>query len=474
MELTHRRVLYLSFITVFVLGGAFLLLYLQGYRYNPSKGKVERTGAVAAETEPQGATLVLNGTVQQRPTPVTAQPLPPGDYDVVLQKTGYQTWHKRLPVRPSEVTFTGPVRLWPTPQQGDRIAGTAVTTTELSPNGESLLYRSMGGLSSGLWILNLRSGDAALITRPARARVVATEWSPESRELLLTEESATGRTFRVYDLETSRSEALALPDSLEARAAHWGEDNHTVFVATDRELYEHSRRTGATKLVWRESLQDFRVHDGLVFGLARSGDGFSLELLNRRNLELVPFESPVALSTELSFLAPHGDWLPLYDQGRHTLLLLRSPLETNHYARKLPEVTAIDWAEGGNRLILTNNFEIWEYRLEEDKLNLLLRVSEPLAQARAYLNTPYLLYATGHKVWALELDNRDEQQRWLLGSYPSAVEDLFLDRLGEYANVKTVSGFYRFKLGEPTVADELRAGSPVRAIQRYLRQSTLP
>ena len=462
MDLKLRRALYLSFFLIFIVVAVWLLFYLQGYRYNPAKHKLERTGALMVDSTPSGATIVLNGGIQKQATPATIQPLKPGDYEVIVNLPGLQTWRKILNVKPSRVTFTGRLKLWPPPSTGERISGTALTNSSLAPNGENLLYYSSSGLSSGLWLFNLASGQATLLSRPSNSTVSATEWASSSHEILISEKSTQGTAWRTFDLEDQTWEQLTLPPGTAPTAIHWGSNSNSLYVSTPDELYQWNRRSRTLKLLWREALLDFRVHDGLVFGLSRQANGaFNLKILNQSNLQPVPLTDQPTLSTNVAFLEAHGDWLPLFDQDRHVLYLLHSPLTELKPVRRLPEVVTLDWSAGGDRLLLTNNFEIWEYRIEDDRLNLLLRLSTPLVQARAYGQEAYLIYATSQEVWALELDYRGEQQRWLLAKYDSEVEDLFLDPAGRTLNIKTHDGFYRLGFIPTEPADGGRPkGSP--------------
>jgi len=460
MDLRFRRALYLTFFVIFAVAATGLLFYLQGYRYNPQKKKIERTGAVMVDSLPVGATIVLNGGIQPKATPVTIQPLKPGDYEVIINLAGRQTWRKVLPVKPSRVTFTGQVRLWPNPATGDRLAGTALTEATLAPNGENLLYRSSSGLSTGLWLYNLATGKTTLLTRSATTTIATLEWSPSSREFLVGETNSAGSlNYRLFSLDNSDWEDVRLPASTTPRLVHWGEDESSLYLSTDSEIYQWKRRTGVIKLLWREQLESFRLHDGLIFGLARgTAGGLSIKMLNLSNLKTLNFDEPLPLSTNAAFLEARGEWLPLFDQDRHLLYLIHSPLTELKPVRRLPEVTNLDWSADGERLLLINNFEIWEYRLQDDLLNLLLRVSTPLIRGRFYMLEPYLIYASGHEVWALELDARGEQQRWLLAKYDNEVEDLFLDLNGKTLTVKTSNGFYRLTL---TAQPGSRLGVPL-------------
>lgn len=452
-----------------------MLLYLQGYRYDFEQHRIEQTGALMLTTVPARATIVLNGQSSKEQTPVTIQSLEPAQYDITITAPGYQSWHKLLSVRAAEVTFSGSIRLFPPPHEGVHLTGTTFTTAALAPNRANLLYFLSQGLSTGLWLLNLTSGQTALITRPSGSIITSVEWAPSSREFLVAARTGDKISYRTYNVTEAEWDEIALPGSVSPQAVHWGEDEDYLYIATDNEIYQYTRSSHNLKLLWRERITDFRIHDGIIYGLTEGASGtVAVRAISRSNLEPVAFDLGTALSTNLSFLEPREGWLPLYDNDRHTLFLLHSPLSETNYVRRLPEVTEIDWSPDGNELLLTNNIEVWNYNVSTDKLTLIRRISTGFSQARRLPTDPYLTYATGNEVWTLEFDTRAEQQSWLIGKFPAEVIDLFIDPRGATLYAKTVAGLYQLTLVSERELDEQPGGSPVKAIQKYLRRSTLP
>lgn len=448
MNLTLRRTLYLSFFAVFIIVAAPLLFYLQGYRYNQDKGRIERTGALVVESIPDGATVAVNGTAQDDPTPLALQSLPDGDYDVRISRGGFQAWHKSLGVKPSRVTFTGQVRLWPQAAPGEPVAHTGPASSTVSPNGDYVAYWSSQGLAAGLWLMNLTTGIPELLARPAVGESTSLRWSPSGRAILMQQVSGAVSTFTIYNLEDKTWDTVNAPASGGAHLARWGRNDQVLYLASGDELYEYSRRDQSLQPLWQEQLQDFTWHDGLIFGLTSEQDGLlHLAIFNPATLALVPLEQPPQLVASASFLPTPGRWLPLLDNDRHMLYLLHSPLTELVPVRQLPDVLSIDWSPDGEQLLLTNNVEIWQYQVADDKLTLLERVATPLTRSLFFGPEPYLITASGKEVGALELDDRGGgRQRWVLASYSNPVTNIFLDHDQRTLTVQTDTGFWRLTL----------------------------
>lgn len=104
----HRRVrngIFFVFLTIFVIGAPIIVLYTAGYRLNLTTFRVQRTGVIAITTLPRGASVTMNNALIAEKTPYVAQRLTPGDYDVLLQKTGYRSWNQHVAVGSGSTTY---------------------------------------------------------------------------------------------------------------------------------------------------------------------------------------------------------------------------------------------------------------------------------------------------------------------------------------------------------------------------------
>ncbi|HAO81517.1 MAG: hypothetical protein UV57_C0002G0028 [Parcubacteria group bacterium GW2011_GWD2_43_10] len=473
MTLSSRRILYISFIAVFFIAGGIILFYLQGYRLNTDNNKlqIERTGAIQAESEPKGATINLNGEIVSDKTPATLLSLKPGDYQLGLKLAGFQSWTKTVSVAASEVTFSGEITLWPEPNSGEALGIKKINNSWLSPNGENLLYSTKPTAGNELWLLNLKSGQSRLLARQATSEIISLEWSPSSREILTQESSGKNLFWQVFDLEDNSWQYITPPEGLNFAIMHWGEGRNLIYGASANELYEFNLRTQSSKLIWRERLNDFRVYDEVIFALARqAGEGVSLKLINLSNLTTIPLEENPILSTNVKFLTGNFDWLPLFDADRHSLYLLHSPLSETKPIRTLPEVTTVSWANDQS-LVITNNFEIWLYNFNDESPTFVERLSLNLSGALRYGDAPYVLFFSGNEVWALELDNRGERQRWQIGKFNNDLVGVFLSPDNKTLTVQTTQDIYRLNLQTELNSSEPPAGSPATMIQKYLHLS---
>lgn len=81
-----------------------LVLYMLGYRFNRSEGKVEQGALVQFESQPSGATVNIDEMVpgSRTPSKITVST---GDHFITMRKPGYRQWQK-------SVSLTGGQLLW--------------------------------------------------------------------------------------------------------------------------------------------------------------------------------------------------------------------------------------------------------------------------------------------------------------------------------------------------------------------------
>lgn len=105
MTLKNRFSLVAFGVILFLITTPILVLYARGFQIDWNTYKFVKTGAMVIKTHPTKATVFLNNRLKSTETPLNLRFLPPADYEVRIEKDGYQTWTKRLTVRSQLVTW---------------------------------------------------------------------------------------------------------------------------------------------------------------------------------------------------------------------------------------------------------------------------------------------------------------------------------------------------------------------------------
>lgn len=201
-----RVAIFLSTILIVGIVGYLFSLYARGYRFNQETGNFSPNGLLVANSDPNGASVLVNGELKTA-TNATI-PLVPGTYDIEVKKDGLISWKKRLTINREEVTQIN-VTLFASAPSLSAITFSGVINPIMSPDQTKVLYGVPATTSdeslekAGLWILETVNLPLGFNREPRRITdgnlVDATwNWSPDSREVMLTMKSGA-----VYILNTS-------------------------------------------------------------------------------------------------------------------------------------------------------------------------------------------------------------------------------------------------------------------------------
>jgi hypothetical protein len=103
--ISFLRTLQYALLTIFVVGLTIVLVYVaRGYDYDPDTGEVIQNGLLLVDSQPSGATVLIDGVPESDATP-SRLPLRQGSYNVAISQDGYVEWKKT-------VTLSGSVVEW--------------------------------------------------------------------------------------------------------------------------------------------------------------------------------------------------------------------------------------------------------------------------------------------------------------------------------------------------------------------------
>ena len=114
MKDTMRKAVSWIFIGAFCTAAPLLLLSALGYRYNLKRNAIQPTGALSLISIPKGASVTLNGVLQQGTTPLRLTQLAPGNYTVEATKEGYHGWRRQITIAAGTHTVFATLRFFPT------------------------------------------------------------------------------------------------------------------------------------------------------------------------------------------------------------------------------------------------------------------------------------------------------------------------------------------------------------------------
>lgn len=117
MENWQRKILFFSFVFLFLILGPILVLYSFGYRFDFEKKKITQTGGIFVKGQPKELKIFINGKFVKKTDfffgSALIENLLPKKYKIRIEKEGFFPWEKELEVEEKKVTEIKNLILFP-------------------------------------------------------------------------------------------------------------------------------------------------------------------------------------------------------------------------------------------------------------------------------------------------------------------------------------------------------------------------
>lgn len=179
-----RRIIMTIIMAIIVLAGvAVLTAFSLGYEYSEKDGTIEQGGILQLGSKPSGATVTINGS-QYGSRTTTKLVSQPGEYNVAMDRTGYRTWQKTVPIQAGNITWLAYPRLIPERLEPQTVAEFPATMADAlaSPSGKKYAVLPRGDTPAVSTIaLNEDQADTNEYTLPSNSYTVPTAERPTSQ-----------------------------------------------------------------------------------------------------------------------------------------------------------------------------------------------------------------------------------------------------------------------------------------------------
>lgn len=198
-----------------------LVAYGKGYSYDFSTGQIVRNGLLILSSQPSGGMVTINGRDIHRRTSYHAT-LRTGSYDITVSKTGFQTWHKRVTMVASQVTFAEYVLLIPDSlSQQEALTASQISNVTSSTDHHKIAYLEQKSDQTAIMTADSTGKNQVTAYKlpptgdPATAQhLVGMIWSDDDSHLLVAVQTAAGRQYLVVTADGS-SEPVNLTTKLQ-------------------------------------------------------------------------------------------------------------------------------------------------------------------------------------------------------------------------------------------------------------------
>lgn len=438
-----RDFLFLLFIILFVIITFFVSVHALGYTINwhrPLKAQqiFQRTGMILIDSTPSGADIYLDGVKQRRSflldaarsdivTPTKIKNLPPGEYDLRLEKDGYWPLEKKIKIEAGKSTFAENFVFFKRSLPMSLIM-CAPQEASFSPDKNSLILPSSGT------ILNLKTENKIQIGSSSGAYI---QWSQDGSQVLA------GKELLQTDSGQSYYNLGQLGEN--ANNFYWDENNRRIYYQAGSSINCLTTGNGEIKTVLSgNDYQTYAAYGDYIYTVEIKDNSYFLRVYN--------YSSSLLLS---SFPLPPGKYrfqssrghLNLYEKEQQSLYLINDKQPQQALGKKISGVKGWLWLNS-DTLVWYKEFEIYYLNLNNGRQDLLVRVSQAISGIAWSLRKNYLIYADSGRLYILDLKQDPRQPLLLLKA--DDISDLSLDDKNQvlyfFARIGQQEGIYKLQL----------------------------
>lgn len=393
-----RTILFAVFAIGFLISAPLVVLYTAGYRYQFGSMSVVKAGVLSVTSIPKGASVFIDGIESDKKTPSVIDNIYPGEIKIRVEKAGYSSWRKTLPVVSGQSTFAPNVLLFldGTPAQTIDQTNVLHVATQ-SPSRFAYLVNNNGALE--VWIKDDAVPQSQpILTQSFRPKSIYTlSWSRDGGYLLLTEATTkkTSTVIRAYD-----GTVIPLPSASLVDAWWNAGSGHTLFYRVGSEIHAFGIDTDLTfpkKLI----VSDVELKQGKTL-VVQSGDQSVVSNLDENGIANIIAYLPRGT---YKFVYAPSSLILLQDVEKNHLVLI-DPTQKNSMLLN-EEVRHFKWSPKEDRFVFSNGFDINILTVQSGHTETLTRFSESLTDLAWYPLGDEVLYSKNNIIHALELDRRD-------------------------------------------------------------------
>ncbi|MDO8668770.1 MAG: PEGA domain-containing protein [Candidatus Buchananbacteria bacterium] len=391
-NLGFRRLIYLFFITIFLIVTPLIILYTQGYRYNFKRGKVQKTGILIVSSIPKKADIYLNGKIiENDQTPTRIEKLLPADYEIKLSKEGYHDWTKKLQISENSTTFAEDVILWKN-NLPIQLAARQIIDWLPAPDNKKIVFITEDRKVISLDIDTKEFNDIYQAGQYANPKILS--WSNNGKKILI----KSNNEYLIIEAERYYIKPTIISDN-DYKLIKWDQNNDNLLYGLNNSgIWKIDLFTRAKKLVFDKAVDDFILNNDTIYYFYKDII-YRQKLVESKNPEIIDgVKCQGCVFSNYIFSK-----LILMNQESQELFIIDPELK-NKTVKK--EAEDISWLNQ-DTLLFYNNWEIWIYESAKKEPELITRIGAGIGEALWHPEGRHIIFTSDDKIKIIELDNRE-------------------------------------------------------------------
>lgn len=391
MTKSLRHIAYLFFFMLFLILTPLFIGYALGYRYNFTTKVIEKSGAFYVKSYPRDAEIFIGDQKINKKTPSQITNIRPGEHNVTIKKDKYLPWSKTLTVYPGETTFAEDIVLF----LADK------TKTDLGPGSDNFIINQTKDKYA-----YLNKENKLIITDIEQAKnlEIATlettydliGWSSDNQLLLLTSESV----FYIFDIN-QKSITLLKDAPADINKIIWDNQNsRLLWFNQNNQLFKVSlENLNEPKIenVFDKNILDFAIDQDFIAILYSQDQKYIVEQINKKDWK------NIQIINDLNF----GNLDILSSSDSQLVFIVGTQLYVKNIYKNLVNIPITMAKIFGDRILLTNGYEIILYNFNQEWQDLVDRSTQIVSDLVWHPNGSYFISEINGQTKITELDGRN-------------------------------------------------------------------
>jgi hypothetical protein len=381
--------------TIFFILAPLIIIYTSGTLFDFRQKQTVSTGILSVQTKPDDAEVYLNGK-SETTTPTSIRFLQPGEYEVGIKKDGYFPWQKRLEIKSGKVSWVSE-KLPELHLVKQDTNPTIITSGVIDAAYHNDFIIALIGDTIELFSKNEKT-ISVIIKLPAVGQRIVT--GSHNQFVIVT--SAAGPI--VVDLEAKSATLVAA--FLETTILGIL-DTQTILAQSSGDLFLYDL-LNKKKIPLLSQVSSATISGNTIYAIQKEGISLVLRArqLNGYELDLGQIiAAPLPEFTNAELIVTNQKHIFVVDSK--ILYRINETLEPILY-----DVLSWRYDEHRQSLLFKTSSELYYYDPIDSKSVLITRFNEPIHDPILEPSIGYIFFTQGTETVALELDNRDRQNRY--------------------------------------------------------------
>jgi len=386
-------------VIVFLIICPSIVMYSQGYRFDIKKFQFTETGGLYIKALPEEADLYIDNEHINKTSfftkDILVQNLLPNEYNVRVEKDGFNLWEKNLEIESKKVTEAKYIVLF---NKDFNFQSIKDGTSSFYSNGSQII------LLTNLNELFLHNSNGL-------NKILNASQTPDNIEnisFLSSENVIIKTTTGLYYLLDIGNKKIKLIRSLNINTQNISNKNNKLVYQFNNSIYELDPQNDIPTLISRENVDAFTTDNGLIFALRKNKivklyDLTREELLYDFNYYKDNHNYQIIFIEKELFIIEDNKILYFFNR------------ENNDFEIKIEGVKELKYTSFFNKILFYNENNIWLMPLKryespffKDAYSI-IRIAnfDKKIENIKWLNGDYFVFTLNNEVHISEIDNRD-------------------------------------------------------------------